>query len=92
MVMVKRYYHDFIGGNFRLDALQAVILDIKLKYLDKWSDKRIENAASYKTLFEEINLNNISLPYIKEERHIYHQYVINAGKTQRFLKGIPGAE
>ncbi len=83
---VKRYYHDFVGGNFRLDALQAVILDIKLKYLDNWSDKRIENAASYKTLFEELNLNDIMLPYRKEERHIYHQYVINAGQHRDSLK------
>ena len=83
---VKRYYHDYIGGNFRLDALQAVILNIKLKYLDKWSDERIYNATSYKTLFEEKNLNDIMLPYKKEERHIYHQYVINAGQHRDSLK------
>ncbi len=83
---VKRYYHDYIGGNFRLDALQAVILNIKLKYLDKWSDERIYNATSYKTLFEEKKLNDIMLPYKKEERHIYHQYVINAGQHRDSLK------
>jgi len=83
---VKRYYHDFIGGNFRLDALQAVILKIKLKYLDKWSDERIYNAASYKTLFEEKTMNDIVLPLKKEERHIYHQYVINAGEQRDSLK------
>ena len=83
---VKRYYHDYIGGNFRLDALQAKILRIKLKYLDKWSDQRIYNAASYKTLFEEKTVNDIVLPVKKEERHIYHQYVINAGEQRDSLK------
>ena len=83
---VKRYYHDYIGGNFRLDALQAVILKIKLKYLDKWSDERIYNAASYKTLFEEKTVKDIVLPVKKEERHIYHQYVINAGERRDSLK------
>ena len=82
----KRYFHEFIGGNFRLDALQAVILKIKLKYLDKWSDERIYNAASYKTLFEEKTVNDIVLPFKKEERHIYHQYVINAGEQRDSLK------
>jgi dTDP-4-amino-4,6-dideoxygalactose transaminase len=83
---VKRYYHDYIGGNFRLDALQAVILKIKLKYLDKWTDERIYNASSYKLLFEEKNVNDIRLPFKKEERHIYHQYVINAGERRDALK------
>ncbi len=83
---VKRYYHDFVGGNFRLDALQAVILKIKLKYLDKWTDGRIYNASSYKMLFEEKNVNDIRLPFQKEERHIYHQYVINAGERRDSLK------
>lgn len=83
---VRRYYHDFIGGNFRLDALQAAILNIKLKYLDKWSDERIYIASSYKTLFEEKTVNDIVLPFKKEERHIYHQYVINAGEQRDSLK------
>ena len=83
---VRRYYHDFIGGNFRLDALQAAILKIKLKYLDKWTDERIYNAANYKKLFEEKTVNDIVLPYKKEERHIYHQYVISAGEQRDSLK------
>jgi dTDP-4-amino-4,6-dideoxygalactose transaminase len=84
---IDRYVHKYIGGNFRLDALKAAILKIKLKYLDKWTDKRIYNAASYKTLFEEKTVKNIVLPDQKEERHIYHQYVINAGEQRDSLKG-----
>ncbi len=83
---VRRYCHDYIGGNFRLEALQAAILKIKLKYLDKWTGERIYNASSYKTLFEEKTVNDIMLPVKKEERHIYHQYVINAGEQRDSLK------
>ncbi|MGD9162677.1 MAG: DegT/DnrJ/EryC1/StrS family aminotransferase [Desulfobacteraceae bacterium] len=82
----SRYVHEYVGGNFRLESLQAAILTIKLKYLDKWTDKRIYNAASYKTLFEEKTVDDIALPYKKEERHIYHQYVINAGEQRDSLK------
>lgn len=42
-----KYYHKIVGGNFRLDSLQAAVLIIKLKYLDTWSQKRRENASYY---------------------------------------------
>lgn len=71
-----KYYHKFIGGNFRLDALQASILLIKLRYLDKWTEKRIGNANLYRRLFEESGLDFIGLPLEKQKRHIYNQFVI----------------
>jgi dTDP-4-amino-4,6-dideoxygalactose transaminase len=51
-----KYYHKFVGGNFRLDALQAVVVQIKLRYLDDWTMGRQRNAALYNKLFTEVGL------------------------------------
>jgi len=65
-----------IGGNFRLDALQAAILIVKLKYLDQWTARRMENARTYRELFQKAGLAEGTLPVEKERRHIYNQFVI----------------
>jgi dTDP-4-amino-4,6-dideoxygalactose transaminase len=51
-----KYYHHLVGGNFRLDALQAAVLLVKLKYLDTWTDKRRQNASYYDSLFQKSGL------------------------------------
>jgi dTDP-4-amino-4,6-dideoxygalactose transaminase len=69
-----KYYHKFIGGNFRLDALQAAILRVKLRHLDAWSAKRAKNAAFYSKLFAG---SPVRTPKIAPGNvSIYNQYVI----------------
>lgn len=83
----NKYFNEIVGGNFRLDALQAAVLRIKLKYLDKWQQKRRENASYYNKLFKESGLvgeNLIQLPEAVyrdsgvQDYHTYHQYVVRA--------------
>jgi len=71
-----KYYHSLVGTNSRLDALQAAILRVKLKHLDRWSEKRAKNAAAYDALLEGARLTR---PHRDpRSRHIYNQYMIRA--------------
>ena len=73
-----KYHHSMIGGNFRLDALQAAVLRVKLKYLDLWSATRQRNAALYTKAFAAEGLTDslVSTPVAVQDRHIYNQYVV----------------
>ena len=80
------YIHEYVGGNFRLDALQAAILSIKLRSLDSWSVGRQKNAAIYRKLFADANLNDfITLPQeaAYPVRHIYNQFCIRVADGKR---------
>ena len=76
----KKYQNKFVGGNFRLDAIQAAVLKIKLKYLDKWMDLRRSNAEIYRKFFIDAfgsSYLNINLPFeMPEAKHVYNQFVI----------------
>jgi len=100
-----KYYHKMIGGNFRLDSIQAGVVGVKLKYLDKWTAKRQENALRYADLFNEsrlIDKGRIALPqavYAEtscKHHHIYNQFIVrvsdrDALRTFLIKEGI-GAE
>lgn len=76
--MRPKYYHHSVGGNFRIDALQAAILDVKLARLDEWTEARQRNAAMYEERFAEAaDEGRIALPkVIGNRRHVYNQYVV----------------
>jgi dTDP-4-amino-4,6-dideoxygalactose transaminase len=76
----ERYFHEIVGGNFRLDAIQAAVLRVKLPRLDGWTEGRRRNAARYRQLFAEARLDGIvTLPAEPSgRRHIYNQFVIRA--------------
>ncbi len=77
----KKYYHDFVGVNSRLDEIQAAILGVKLKYLNEWNKKRRINARKYNELLEDSDIiTPIEMEYAK---HVYHLYVIQSKKRNQ---------
>jgi dTDP-4-amino-4,6-dideoxygalactose transaminase len=90
-----KYYHKIVGGNFRLDSLQAAIVSVKLRHLDEWTAARQRNAKKYDELFSQTGLLNgngsprLTLPSVVTDRHIFNQYVIrvsNRDQLQKFLQ------
>ncbi|MCI0449764.1 MAG: DegT/DnrJ/EryC1/StrS family aminotransferase [Chlorobi bacterium] len=87
----NKYYHEILGVNSRLDSIQAAILKVKLKYLEQYSNSRIEAAKKYNERFNGKIDPPYVLPYVK---HIFHQYSVRVpgrDKLQDFLKshGVP---
>ena len=72
--MSNPYHYEHVGGNFRLDAIQAGILDIKLRYIKKWQKMRRKNALHY-----DQNLKKVQTPFCsKKAYHVYNQYVVRS--------------
>ena len=85
------YYHDRVGGNFRIDAIQAALLTIKLKHLEQWTKQRRARAGRYTELLKASGLvpEHLQTPNEVRGRHVYHQYVIRARQRDelaQFLK------
>ena len=76
----KTYFHDEVGINSRLDALQAAILRVRLRHLEEWNEERRIVAERYMLLFREKGLLDHISPPVEDEgnRHVYHQYVVKA--------------
>jgi dTDP-4-amino-4,6-dideoxygalactose transaminase len=97
--MEARYEHQFIGGNFRMDELQAAILKVKLPHLDDWSAARREAAKFYTNEFRRVGLDKkIKLPvepYTESgltNHHIYHQYVIRSPRRDELRQHLTERE
>lgn len=84
------YYHDMVGGNFRLDALQAAILTIKLRRLERWTEQRRARAGLYGELLVAAGLapEHVRVPRERFGRHVYHQYVIRANRRDELLQHL----
>ena len=81
----KKYYHDFIGFNSRLDTVQAAVLNVKLKHLNEWGDKRFANARMYNKKLA--GIGDIITPDLEGvESHVFHLYVIRTKKRDELLK------
>ncbi len=81
------YYHDHIGLNSRLDALEAAVLHVKLQHLDGWNEKRAWNAANYERLFTEVGLlERVALPTTDPGNvHVFNQYTLRAQKRDELM-------
>lgn len=81
----EKYHHERLGRNSRLDAIQAAILSVKLKYLDEWNARRREIAAKY----DELLADYVTIPYVEEyNKHTYHQYTIRAKRRDELKQNL----
>ena len=98
-----KYYHKVIGGNFRLDTLQAAVVSAKLRHLDDWTAARQRNAERYNRLFAEVGLAvadssshrlkqnqppHLLLPQVLTNRHIFNQYVIRTAQRDQLRTAL----
>ena len=98
-----KYYHKVIGGNFRLDTLQAAVVSAKLRHLDDWTTARQRNAERYNRLFAEAGLAatdssprrlvpnqppHLLLPQVVANRHIFNQYVIRTAQRDQLRTAL----
>jgi dTDP-4-amino-4,6-dideoxygalactose transaminase len=97
--MEPRYYHHFIGGNFRLDEIQAAVLGVKLPHLDEWSAARRRVADRYRSEFQRLSLiGKVTLPaepyrdHGLTNHHIYHQYVIRTSRRDALREHLTQKE
>lgn len=97
--MTRRYYHDEIGWNARMDAIQAAVLEVKLRYLGVWTEERRRRAARYDELFRAAGLvssgstaEGIVLPWTDPRaEHVFHQYVIRAPRRDTLREHLTQA-
>ena len=96
--MGARYHHEKVGGNFRLDAMQATVLQAKLPHLDHWHAARRNNADLYRSKFAALGLlDRLTLPHEPyassglTNHHIYHQYVVRLAERDQVRESLTAA-
>ena len=82
--------YESIGGNFRLDTMQAAVLLVKLRKIDEWNKERVKLAKNYNKLIEALEIQEfLDFPKISEDGHVFHQYVVRVkyrGELKKFLQ------
>ena len=88
----RKYHHEIIGGNFRLDELQAAVLLVKLRHLDAWTARRQENARWYSAALERCGLGDrVATPrWSGASRHIFNQYVLRGQRRDALRDHLAG--
>jgi dTDP-4-amino-4,6-dideoxygalactose transaminase len=92
--MEPKYYHHLVGGNFRMDALQAAVLRVKAPHLAAWTEARRRNAARYRELFATSGIgDSVVLPREPQDRlHIYNQFVIRTADRDGLKRHLDAAQ
>jgi dTDP-4-amino-4,6-dideoxygalactose transaminase len=80
----KKYEHDFCAGNFRMDGIQAAILDVKLKYLQSWTEKRRELAAHYESILKSKGFKTIGVK--SNAKCVYHIYLVEVSNREEVVE------
>ena len=82
---LKKYHHDYIGHNYRMEGIQGAVLDVKLKYLEDWTEKRRKNANLFRKYLNEID--DVVLPLeMPKAKHVYHLFVVRVPKRDELMK------
>ena len=91
--MEPKYHHSLIGGNFRLDEIQAAVLNVKLKFLDAWRDGREAHARQYTQRLKESPATGAVVPpvAIQGARHVWNQYVIRVQRRDELRQYLAAA-
>lgn len=88
----RRYYHQLVGGNFRIDEIQSAVLRVKRPHLAAWTAARQRNADRYRALVAEHGLGEIGLPVTRPDRtHIYNQFVVRLPDRDRVMERLKAA-
>ena len=83
----RKYHHEIVGWNSRMDGIQGAVLGVKLKYLNDWNNKRIINAQLYSQLLAECNQILLPKTY-KHGKHIYHIFAIRVSNRGAFITAL----
>lgn len=90
-----RYHHRLVGGNFRLDALQAAVIRAKLPHLDRWTEARIANAAVYHEMLGDLAARHpdaVVLPRTVTDRHAFNQFVVRVADRDHVRERLTAAD
>ncbi len=83
----KKYYHDVVGWNDRMDGIQGAVLSVKLKYIERWNQLRRQHAALYNTLLADTD--NVTVPkVIEHNKHVYHIYAVRTANRDQQISAL----
>lgn len=88
---IEKYVHEFEGHNYRMEEIQAGVLNVKMKYINEWTEKRRKAASVYYEKLQSFNPELLKSPYVPEYiKHVYHLFVIKVKNRKELIKYLSG--